>query len=147
MSNYRNVFGLRRVARWQSLTSSGSIPQWGGACNARFQPDRSINSARPSEAYTAPCVPGTLNRLLPNPVSGLGGVTDQEPLFRKAQPRPSSLAPPPPKSELCLVSFRIILPIRCQSRVPTTFDLLVRVRKKLTFSPMVLRQTYCASTT
>lgn len=34
----------------------------GGACNALFQSDRSINSACSSEAYTVPNAPGTLNR-------------------------------------------------------------------------------------
>lgn len=33
----------------------------GGAQDARFQPDRSINSAQPSEAYTVPEAPGAIN--------------------------------------------------------------------------------------
>lgn len=33
----------------------------GGACNALFQSDRSINSAWPFEAYTVPNAPGAIN--------------------------------------------------------------------------------------
>lgn len=33
----------------------------GGACDALFQSDRSINSAWPSEAYTVPNAPGAIN--------------------------------------------------------------------------------------
>lgn len=59
----------------------------GGACNALFQSDRSINSACSSKAYTVPNALGTLNRFPLTQLLAWGGVIDEDPLCQK---RPQS---------------------------------------------------------